>query len=205
MTNKIKAVIFDIGGVQFFYNHMITAKPIAKLVKRPVKDVFKILSDSGNKSGFTRICEKGASEKEYWEYFAKKLNLEKVDSEKVQKLWDKIFYPNNKILKLLPKLKKTYKLGLISNMGKGHKKYLNLKYGISKPFDTAIFSCDVGISKPNPKIYKKALKKLKVRAYETLFLDDNPRNIKIAKKLGMKTILFKSNKQLFKNKTWKSL
>jgi len=195
--SKITTIIFDVGGVQFFYDHMIAAKSIAKLVDRPAKQVYKILSDSGQRPGFTRFCEKGVTEKEYWNYFLNKLNINKITSKKLQKIWNKIFTPNKKILTLLSKFKKNYKLGIISNMGVGHKKFLFSK-GITKSFKTAVFSCDVKIRKPNPKIYKIALKKLKSKPNETLFIDDLLRNVAAAKKIKMQGIVYKNHNKFLK-------
>jgi len=60
-----------------------------------------------------------------------------------------------------------------------------------------ILSCDVEIRKPNLKIYKLLLSKLKIPAKNCLFIDNQKWNIEPAKKLGFQTILFKNNKQLF--------
>ena len=51
---------------------------------------------------------------------------------------------------------------------------------------------------PSKKIYLEVLKKLKVKGDECVFIDNEERNIKTAKSLGMKTILFKSMRQLRK-------
>ena len=64
-----------------------------------------------------------------------------------------------------------------------------------KKFDEVVVSCDVGIRKPNPKIYKMILKKLKLKGKSCIFIDNQKWNLIPAKKLGMKTILFKDNKQ----------
>ncbi len=184
---EIKAIIFDIGGVQYFFDHNKAAKPLAKLLRILPKKIFEILSESGQKQGFTTFCEKGATEKQYWNYFLKKIGRQNQTKnyKEFQKIWNKIFSPNKKILALLPKLDKNYKLGLISNVGKGHKKFLIKKHNISKPFSANIFSCDIGIRKPNSKIYKLALKELSSKPKETIFVDDNLRNIRAAKKLGI--------------------
>jgi putative hydrolase of the HAD superfamily len=59
--------------------------------------------------------------------------------------------------------------------------------------------------KPNPRIYKLLIKKMKLVPSEIIFIDNQIWNINPAKKIGMQTILFKNNKQLFENKIWRSL
>jgi HAD superfamily hydrolase (TIGR01509 family) len=63
----------------------------------------------------------------------------------------------------------------------------------------------VGCRKPDPKIYKIAIKKSESNPEEILFIDNQEWNIPSAKKLGMKTIHFQDNKQLFQEKLWKKL
>lgn len=196
---KIKTIIFDVGGVQLNYDHMRAAKPMSKLLGVPARKIAAVIGATGSKPGFTRYCEKGTSEKQYWNYAIKKLKSNKISHQKLQALWNKIFWPNKKSLKLIPKLKKHYKLGLLSNMGRGHIKHLKKTYKISKPFNVSIFSAQVGMRKPDPKIYKLILKKLKVRPKQTVFVDDIKRNINAAKKIGINGILFKNNRQLFRD------
>ena len=193
--HQIKAIIFDLGNVLIFYDHLIAAKSIAKKSGVSEKKVFQVLS--GEKSEFVDFCEKGVSENKYWHLFTKILKTSSISPKILTSLWNNIFWPNKPMLKLLSKLK-DYDLGLISNIDKGHKNYLLKKYNLKENFKAMIFSCDIGIRKPSSKIYQTALNKLGARPAETIFIDDIEKNLIKAKKLGMHTILFKTNKQLFK-------
>jgi putative hydrolase of the HAD superfamily len=55
----------------------------------------------------------------------------------------------------------------------------------------AIFISDqIGISKPNPKLYLTALRELDLRPEETMYVGDNPRNdVDPPKRIGMVTVL----------------
>jgi len=59
-------------------------------------------------------------------------------------------------------------------------------------FERVIVSCDVGVRKPRPKIYKLTLRKLKLKPSQTIFIDDLQWNTKPPQKFWMKTILFKN-------------
>jgi 2-haloacid dehalogenase len=50
--------------------------------------------------------------------------------------------------------------------------------------------------KPFPEFYKILLDRYNVDVAETLFIDDNLRNVKAAEELGLKTIHFRSPEQL---------
>lgn len=89
---------------------------------------------------------------------------------------------------LLSLRKKNIKLCLISNADK-----IDCKYFASSPlgeiFDEAVFSCDVGILKPDRKIYDLAMQKLNVMADESLFVGDGGSDEFIgAKRAGMQTV-----------------
>ena len=90
-----------------------------------------------------------------------------------------------------------YKLGIISNILKPHTKYSKAKRWF-KNFSPVILSCEVGLKKPDKRIYKLMLEKLRLNANECIYIDDRVKFLETAKKLGMKTILFQNANQLRK-------
>jgi putative hydrolase of the HAD superfamily len=82
------------------------------------------------------------------------------------------------------------RIGLLSNMPRELSQYLVGKGGWVSYFHHLTFSCDVGMVKPDPLIYKACLQSLAVAPQETLFLDDLPPNIEGAAKLGIRGVLF---------------
>jgi putative hydrolase of the HAD superfamily len=63
-------------------------------------------------------------------------------------------------------------------------------------FDVAVFSAEVKLAKPDPKIYELALAKLAVNAEEAVFVDDVSDNIEAARAVGMHGIQFKTVNQV---------
>ncbi len=97
--------------------------------------------------------------------------------------------PYKDIIPTLRKLKKRYKLGIISDAPK-LKLYQRLEaMKITDYFGIIIGYEDTKRIKPSKLPFKKALKALKVKPNEALFIGDWPdRDIKGAKSLGMKTV-----------------
>lgn len=93
------------------------------------------------------------------------------------------------IIDVLKKLKdKNIKLGLISNADVIDCKYWNQSQ-LSPIFDDVIFSCNVGVLKPNRKIYELAMQHLNVLPSECMFVGDGGSNeLYGAKSVGMKTV-----------------
>jgi len=93
-------------------------------------------------------------------------------------------------------LSKTYKLALLSNTDPIHVQHLEANYSFFKFFRTRIYSCSVGVSKPNPLIYRAALRALKVQAQDAVYIDDIAAYVEAAQRLGMQGIQFQSPTQL---------
>lgn len=81
------------------------------------------------------------------------------------------------------------RLGMITN-GRGQFQLDNIRaLGIEKYFDTILISEWEGIKKPDPEIFNRALKQLKVSAHHSFFVGDHPENdVKAAMSVGMKGI-----------------
>lgn len=193
---KIKAVMFDLGGVLIPYNHMIAARKMSKTINVPAKEIFHIINS--NKGNFTSTYELGAPRKKYWGIMEKQLKLKrKIPYKKFDNIWNTIFHPNKKTISFIKKLKKNYKVALISNIGSLHKNHLEKKYKLNKLFSVRIYSYRIGSRKPKQKIFKEALKRLNIKPKESVFIDDRKENVRGAMKIGIHGILFRNNKQLF--------
>jgi putative hydrolase of the HAD superfamily len=57
-------------------------------------------------------------------------------------------------------------------------------------FDASVFSCDIGVCKPEPEIYRQCLLALGVHPSEVLFFDDREPNVRAAEALGLHAIRF---------------
>lgn len=97
---------------------------------------------------------------------------------------------------LFASLSKHYRLALLSNTDPIHVRHMESTFSFFNFFPLRIYSCVVGSSKPNPHIYRAALQALKVRAEETLFIDDIPAYVEAARRLGLSGIQFQSAEQL---------
>ncbi|GBE20355.1 MAG TPA: HAD family phosphatase [Candidatus Pacearchaeota archaeon] len=206
MEKGIKAVIFDVGGV-------LALQKNPKIVKQRGNKTFGVHKYIAKKLGisidqwfdsvdtiYALSIEGKISKRKALNALSENVKINEKKMEKIlSNAYKKNFTTNKELYKIAFKLKKQgYKLALLSDQWHFSKDILMPKRHI-KQFNVSIASCNVGMRKPNPKIYKLALKKLKTPARQTLFIDNQIWNIKPAKKLGINTILFKDNKQLIKD------
>ncbi len=211
MKKGVKAIIFDVGGVLALGENSTwnTNKLVPSGVHLDISKKLKISLDQyldAIDTNYALAIEGKISREKTLKIFSKNL---KVSEKKLKKLYNwaykKHFKQNKQLFKQAFKLKELgYNIAILSDQWCLSQDTLMPKK-LYRNFDKRIVSCEVGIRKPNPEIYKLTLKKLKLKPAETLFIDNQSWNIKPATKLGMKTILFKGNKQLFEDKIWKGL
>jgi putative hydrolase of the HAD superfamily len=66
------------------------------------------------------------------------------------------------------------------------------KIALSSLFDVVVFSCQVGMKKPDPRIYQKALQELEVAAVNVLYLGDgSSRELSGAAAVGLTPVMLK--------------
>jgi putative hydrolase of the HAD superfamily len=87
-----------------------------------------------------------------------------------------------------------YRTAILSNMPTDKLSFMRASgtMGWIGEFEAAIFSCDVGLVKPEPAIYRLCLEKLKAAPGECVFLDDYSINVEGARAAGINALLFRS-------------
>ena len=70
---------------------------------------------------------------------------------------------------------------------------------IDSLFEGGIYSYQEHLVKPNEEIYKLILDRYNLNKKETIFFDDREKNVLAANKVGLKSIVFKSIKDIENN------
>ena len=199
----IKALIFDIGGVLLLPKNNGKEKNLLN----SFNETLLLLGDfevdtSSNMESLRDIYRKssyGALTKE--ETLRQMSELLEVAPDNLEELFRKVYAENifeNEALyeKLLGFKKKGYKLGILSTQFHLSEDVLVPKK-YYKDFDVLVISCDDKLKKPDEEAYTFTLKQLGVNAEESVFVDDQQKNVDVGKNLGMEAVLFQNNEQFF--------
>ena len=81
-------------------------------------------------------------------------------------------------------------MAVLSNMTFDTLKYIKAEYSWIEVFDKHFFSCEIGMSKPDPGIYVHCLKELDIDPDQCLFIDDSEENVVAARKFGINSLLY---------------
>ncbi len=94
------------------------------------------------------------------------------------------------LLEWLKKWKKQTDLPVfaLSNEGRELNAYRIKKFKLHDLFDGFFSSCYVGCRKPDPRIFKTAMEIVHVKPNESLYFDDRPMLVNVARNLGMNSI-----------------
>jgi HAD superfamily hydrolase (TIGR01509 family) len=189
----IKVIVFDLGNVliPFDYNRILIR---LNSIKEGLGDRF-----------YNRYKDNYHVHRQYerWELNEEeflKVMLEwcehEVNAEEFCHIYSDLFTENEQTTELLPKLKESYTLVLLSNTNFIHQKYGWEKYKFLKNFDKLILSHEVGAVKPEEKIYKAVENYTNVEPEAHIFIDDIEEYALGAKQMGWDAIHFKDADQL---------
>lgn len=194
ISSSINTIIFDIGSVlvQQVPLEISLRQENPKFIPEELIDqLVKIWCSSGTEQGsleeqITIACIK-ASEygikgplKQYMKYIALESlrNIESCD----------YTIPMLRSLKMAG-----YKLYILSNWGKWHFEELQKRNGFREflqYFDGGIVSYQVGLKKPDRKIYEILIDKYNIDPTSAVFYDDKPENVQAAKEVGLNAVVF---------------
>lgn len=91
------------------------------------------------------------------------------------------------VLPYLSKWQSRYTMGIVSDAPPSARRIMQSNQVLAV-MQGATFSCDLGILKPDPRIFEATLRQLDVAPQEAVFLDDSPEKLQGALDLGMKAV-----------------
>ena len=102
---------------------------------------------------------------------------------------------NPATIALVHELRPHYRLALCSNALVTLRAELEAQPDLMAAFTAVVISAEVGLRKPDPRIYELTAQRLGVPLASCLLIDDKPRNTSVAQALGMQAITFVSAEQ----------
>ncbi len=204
---KIKTIIFDLGGVIIDLHVEKTISAFSVLSGFPETEV----ENAYLSADVFKKYEKGLiSDAEFRQSLRDKFSLKATDAE-IDQAWNAMLgiIPEDRIHSI-KKLMQTYKCVVLSNTNAIHERKFHEILASSFPyqhlnqlFHEVYFSHELNQRKPDAEIYKNVLKHSQTEADKALFMDDGLTNLKSASALGIHTLHIPRNSgfdQLLKKK-----
>ena len=185
----IRAVIFDMDGVIVESEHIHIEAEQQTMLKHGVRisaEELHAYTGTTAEFMFTELIRK----------YKLNTTFERIFSEKEDilfRLLEKETRPTKGVIKLLKKLKqKGIRLAIASSSDRKLIEYILRRLDISRLFDFVVGAEDIAHSKPNPEIFLKSARGLKVKPVECLVVEDAKLGIDAAKSAGMKAIGYRN-------------
>ncbi|CAM1365418.1 HAD family hydrolase [Tenacibaculum xiamenense] len=192
----IKNILFDLGGVLM---DLDVPKTIQALNHIGIND---IVNNTGHeyKHPFFYEFERGNISETIFLIELSNLSKQNNNLLRIKRAWNEmILNITEEKVDLLKKLKPNYNLFLLSNTNAIHqRKFLNnfnnrYGYSLNKLFKKAYYSHEIRKRKPDIDTYKYVLQDAKIKANETLFIDDSSTNLNEAYKCGINIFQARNN------------
>lgn len=185
MNKTIEAIIFDVGGVLVrTADHSGRAVWEKRLgLASGGAEAVVLNSEMGHRAQRGEITNEAL-----WNWVGKFLELGDELPAFRQDFWRGDLV-DEKLVALIRKLRRSYKLAIISNATDALLETLAV-YSLLDEFDLVVGSAYEGVMKPNRLIYDRTLERLGSPAEKSVFIDDAPANVAGARALGMNAILF---------------
>jgi epoxide hydrolase-like predicted phosphatase len=183
---RIQAVCIDFGGVIVRTEDQGPRLRQAERLGMNPGDLEKIIFES--ETSQLASCGK-ITEEAHWQAVADALGVSRLESDKITAEFFSGDRVDTSLLDWLRSLHPACKVCLISNAWSGLRAMIS-RQKFEDVFDEMIISAEVGLVKPDPRIYRLALEKLGAQAEESVFLDDVLVNVEAARAIGMNAIQF---------------
>ena len=191
---QIESIIFDLGKVILNIDWRITFEEFKKLDGEGVETIYEALFY--DETLLSRIQRGEYTHDELIQLLQNQLKSA-ITKEEIEKAWNAMLqgFPKERI-ELIARLSKQYRTFLLSNTNIIHWKHYRRELSdllhylqIDKLFEKEYYSHELGMRKPEPRIYEKIIEDSYVTPEKTLFLDDNQDNLNAAAAYGIKTQL----------------
>jgi glucose-1-phosphatase len=194
MTEQpIQAVIFDFGNVICKFSVPLFIEGLSRKSGKTTEDLQRVMP------GISKLAvqyETGlVSSDQFFERLCDLAGI-KVNREDFINAYTGIFTPIRETFEVVRALKRTHRLGLLSNTNEWHYLHCIRTLDIFPLFDAVTLSFEVKAMKPAPAIYTDMLQKLQLPPEKCAYIDDMPENVTAAAHLGLHAIHYTGPAQL---------
>ena len=179
--SPIDILLFDLGGVLVEFSGV---QDLAVLLQGRLSES-EILEQMSHYLPSEQFGLGKLSREDFGNRFVKDWNLELPPEDFLREYqsWSKRLYPG--AVELLTLLRPRFRLAALSNSNELHWERNTNDLGVTSLFEVAISSHQVGLYKPDPKMYLTALDRLGASPDSVMFFDDLPANVTAASALGI--------------------
>jgi epoxide hydrolase-like predicted phosphatase len=184
---SINTVIFDMGGVIVRTDDKLPRGRLAERLGLTWQEINAVVFDSPSAQ---HAILGNLPVEQHWAWVCQRFHLPVEDAPQLEKEFfagDSVDY---RLVDYIRSLRPRRATALLSNAWGGLHERLKDEWGVLDAFDQVIISAEVGMAKPDPRIFALTLERLKAAPSEVVFVDDFPENTQAAAAAGLHVVRF---------------
>lgn len=188
----IKAVVWDMGGVLLRTEDLRPRQAWADRLGISLAELTKLVFE-GEASRRASIGQ--GTVDAIWGGLADRFGLTEAEREQLEHdFWsgDEV---DRDLIAFVRDLRPAYQTALLSNAWPDVRHFIENVWGFADAFDEVVISAEVGLAKPDARLYQLTMDRLDCPAEAAVFIDDFVENVEGAREVGMKAIRFQSAAQ----------
>ena len=189
---KKRVLLLDVGGVLILSKRQEVFANWAVKLGQPTESVHQLIAN------YNGVLARGKSYSV--SDYLKDRTINWIDESTFEELRKDLWgseYLNTKLLSYILDRSADYTFVLLTNNFRGLEHLLDEKFKIPKFYKKIINSSEIGSLKPDPSIFLHTLKTLNVAPEDCIFVDNKVENVKAAREMNIKGIVYR-NFTLFK-------
>ena len=187
----IRAVLWDLGGVLLRREGFSRREELATRLGITRADLERLILRRPDQG----VCEGERVSKKHLEAVCATLGLSADEMSAFRAAFWGDYRIDFNLVDYIYSLRPRFQTALLCNAWEDVRSFLTKKLQIADAFDHLIISAEVGLEKPDARIYHLALELLDVAPHESVFLDDSLRNVQAARDVGFHAIHFRKPEQ----------
>ncbi len=185
-------VLCDLGGVAVHVDSARAITELARQAQRPSAEIIQLFD-----ADLLAAFEEGRSTpQQFFEGLSRPLGLA-ISYEAFVELWNNLFTENADVTAILRRLRTQCQLAALSNTNELHFNYLMATMPETmRLFHALLPSHQLGMRKPDERLYLTALERMGATPWGTVYIDDREDLVAVGRRLGLQTIQFRDATQL---------
>lgn len=182
--NRIDAVVFDLGNVLISVHE---ERALERLCARTGKTLGAVENYILTTPFATQLAMGQVAPREFFEIVRRDLEFP-GDYAEFAAIWSEVFEPMAEMIQLARQLKGRVPRYILSNTNAIHIESVLARYPFLHEMEGWVFSHEVGLMKPDRRIYELTAQRFGLTPARTVFIDDLPANVAGAAAAGWQAI-----------------
>jgi epoxide hydrolase-like predicted phosphatase len=193
---SIRGIIFDVGDVIV---HTVDFTKRYAWEKRLGLEHGQLTQLVQNSELAAHAASGEVSERQVWDAIGAPLGLNDAQISELQRDFWSSEQLDERMAQFIRSLRPRYNIGILSNAWSDARFFHNTKFALNTWTDAAVYSAEVKLLKPDPRIYKIILDELHLAASECVFVDDKAVNVQAAQGLEMRGVICQDTPQTIRD------